>query len=93
METRVKTIGKSGQLSLGKAYAGQTVLIESPEPGVWHIKTAKVIPEKELWMYQEPAKSKIDEAIRWAEENPPQETDLDEFEKRMMERWEQHHKA
>jgi hypothetical protein len=86
METRVKTIGKSGQLSLGKQYAGQTVLIESPEPGVWHIKTAKVIPEKELWMHQA-AKSKIDEAIRWAETHPRQETDLDALEKMILERF------
>jgi len=73
----VKTIGSSGQLSLGKEYAGRTVVIESLEPGVWQIKTVQVIPDNELWMTREPAKSEIDEAVRWAEENPPAESDLD----------------
>jgi hypothetical protein len=32
--SRIKTIGHSGQLSLGKAYAGRTVIIDTPEEGV-----------------------------------------------------------
>ena len=79
MSQIIKTIGSSGQLSLGKEYAGRTVVIESLEPGVWQIKTVQVIPDNELWMTQEPAKSEIDEAVRWAEENPPVESNLDAF--------------
>jgi putative transposon-encoded protein len=30
----VKSIGASGQISLGKEHAGRKVLIETPEPGV-----------------------------------------------------------
>ena len=76
MAQSVKTIGSSGQLSLGKEYAGRTVLIETLEPGVWQVRTVQVIPDNELWMTREPAKSEIDEAVRWAEENPPAESDL-----------------
>ena len=79
MSQTVKTIGSSGQLSLGKEYAGRTVVIESLEPGVWQIKTVQVIPDNELWMMQEPARSEIDEAVRWAEENSPAESNLDTF--------------
>jgi putative transposon-encoded protein len=34
----VKTIGSSGQISLGKQYAGRTVTVEQVAEGVWTIK-------------------------------------------------------
>lgn len=40
----VKSIGASGQISLGKEHAGRKVLVETPEPGVWIIRTATIIP-------------------------------------------------
>ena len=43
----VKSIGKSGQISLGKEHAGKKVLVENPEPGVWVIRTATIIPDNE----------------------------------------------
>ncbi len=76
MQTLIKTVGASGQISLGKEYAGRHVIIEEIEEGVWLIKTASIIPDSEMWMHEEPAKSRIDSAIKWAEENKPSETDL-----------------
>ena len=35
---KVKTLGKSGEFSLGKAYVGQMVAVEKREPGVWLIR-------------------------------------------------------
>ena len=40
----VKQVGASGQISLGKEFAGRTVVIDSSTPGVWVIKTAQTIP-------------------------------------------------
>ena len=40
----VKSIGASGQISLGKEFAGRQVLIESPAKGVWIIQTAIIAP-------------------------------------------------
>ena len=62
----VKQVSPSGQISLGKKYAGKTVIIEQPEEGVWMIKTAITIPENELWLHQEPFKSKLEAAIQQA---------------------------
>jgi hypothetical protein len=73
----VKVIGASGQISLGKQYAGQTLLMEQVEEGVWLLKIAKVIPDSELWIHTEPEKTRIDKAVSWAGENPPEETDLE----------------
>jgi len=46
MET-IKSVGRSGQISLGKKYAGQTVLIDQIETGVWIVKLGRFIPENE----------------------------------------------
>jgi hypothetical protein len=89
----VKTVSPSGQISLGKKYAGRTVIIDEPEEGVWHIKTAWVIPDNEVWLHQEPDKSKIEAGLKWAETHPTKITDLDEFEKEILAKWEDKHSA
>jgi hypothetical protein len=84
----VKTVSPSGQISLGKKYAGRTVVIDEREEGVWLIKTAKVIPDNEAWLHEEPAKSKLEAALECIENRPFQETDLDQFETELLEKWE-----
>ena len=78
--TMVKTIGNKGQIELGNEYAGQEALIEQIEPGVWIIKLGQFIPHSERWLHQEDVKSELDEAVGWAEKNPPQSSDLDQLE-------------
>ena len=77
----IKTIGSSGQISLGKEYAGRTVLVEEVDQGVWLIKTAKIIPDSEMWLHEDPSGGRVDRAIAWAEQNPPEETDLKALDK------------
>ncbi len=81
MERRIpaiKTIGRSGQIALGKQYAGQHVLVDELEPGVWMIKLGKFIPQSERWLHQSEARARLDRAIRWAEAHPETaESDLD----------------
>ncbi len=72
----IKTVGRSGQISIGKEFAGQHVLIDEIEPGVWILKIGRFIPENEAWLHQEPTISELDEAVAWAETNPPTEADL-----------------
>lgn len=48
----VKVIGANGRISLGKQFAGRQVLVEEQEPGVWHIRTATVIPDNERWVHE-----------------------------------------
>ena len=45
----VKSIGASGQISLGKEFAGRQVLVESPAKGVWIIRTVTITPDHEPW--------------------------------------------
>ena len=82
MET-IKSVGRSGQISLGKKYAGQTVLIDQIETGVWVIKLGRFIPENEQWLHQPGLQRDLDQAIIWAEENPAQKSDLKTLESKL----------
>ena len=88
----IKTIGASGQISLGKEYAGRTVVVDNPEEGVWVIRTAQVIPDNELWLHEEPAKSKLEAGLAWARETPAEATDMESFEADVRARWEREHR-
>lgn len=79
----VKTVGQSGQITLGKAYAGRHALVDEVEPGVWVIKLGEFIPDSERWLHTPSAQTDLDEAIAWAESHPASETSLDELERQL----------
>ncbi|MEI2771576.1 MAG: hypothetical protein V9G98_12860 [Candidatus Competibacter sp.] len=79
----IKTVGQSGQIALGKAYAGRHVLMDELEPGVWLVKLGEFIPDSERWLHTPDVKANLDEAIAWAESHPALETDLDALAKRL----------
>ena len=72
----IKSIGSSGQISLGKEHAGRQVLVEIPEPGVWVIRTATVIPDNEKWMHKPTVKKDLTTALTWAQKTPAKATNL-----------------
>jgi hypothetical protein len=75
----IKTVGKSGQISLGKSYAGKTLRIRRQPDGSILLTPVAVIPESQLWTLEEPHRSAIERGMAWAAENPPAESDLDEL--------------
>ena len=79
----IKRVGNSGQISLGKKFAGQHVLVDEIESGVWLVKLGRFIPQSEQWIHSDEVKADLDEAIRWAEKTSPQSSDLNEIEKRI----------
>ena len=86
MLVEVKTIGSSGQLSLGKEHAGRTVTVENVEDGVWLIRTARVIPENELWLHSPGNKKTLNRAIAAAEKSPPRKSNLAAIERKLRHR-------
>ena len=76
MPVEIKTIGASGQISLGKQYAGRIVTVERIAEGVWTIKAAQVVPDDELWLHTPEARANLDRALEWSESHPRSETDL-----------------
>lgn len=70
---QVKVIGHNGQLSLGKEFAGQMVIIDQVDNGTWIIKTGEFIPDSEKWLYSGDNLEKLDRALSWAKNNQPKD--------------------
>ena len=79
----IKTVGSSGQISLGKKFAGQTVMLHEIDTGVWIIKLGRFIPDNEKWLHRPAVQAELKEAMAWAEKNPPEDTNLEELESRI----------
>ncbi len=79
----IKKVGSSGQISLGKKFAGQTVMLSELDPGVWLIKLGRFIPENEKWLHAPDVETALNKAVDWAEKNPPADTDVHDLENRI----------
>ncbi len=79
MGTTIKVVGKSGQITLGKRFAGKKVMVEERYPGYWVIRTGEFIPDDEAWLHRAPAKEIIEKGLEWAGKNAPAETDLEKL--------------
>ncbi|HLD84452.1 MAG TPA: hypothetical protein VI844_01630 [Coxiellaceae bacterium] len=55
MAAQVKVIGSNGQISLGKEFAGKSVLVEQIDAYSWVIKTGQFIPDNEKWLLENKA--------------------------------------
>ena len=82
----IKVIGKSGQISLGKSYAGKTLRVERREDGSIVLTAVAMVPETQLWTIEEPDRSRIARGLAWAAETKPSETDIDGLLKRRARR-------
>ena len=80
----IKVVGKSGQISLGKALAGMEFLMEQLPGGDIVLKRAVVIPQNERWLHEPAMQEKLAKADAWMRENKPQETDIDALEARLV---------
>ena len=73
----IKVVGKSGQISLGKRYAGKTLRLERRKDGTVVLTAVAMVPENQLWTLEEPHRSRIERGLAWAAATEPQETDLE----------------
>lgn len=73
----IKQVGMSGQITIGKKYAGKTVqVIEDEKEGKIILLLGSFIPENERWIYTEPHYSQLQESLKYIATHPPQETKL-----------------
>jgi hypothetical protein len=72
----VKRVGSSGQISLGRQFAGKLIRVEQLHDGRFLLTPVVDVPESELWTLQEPDKSRIEAGLAWAASTPAAETDL-----------------
>lgn len=84
--TELKVVGKSGQISLGKTYAGKAMRLERREDGSILLTAVAMVPESQLWTLDAPHRSRIERGLAWAAEAAPAETDVSGLLKRRMRR-------
>jgi len=51
----IKNVDSKGRLTLGESFANATVIVESRGEGEVIVKLARVIPEREAWLYDNKA--------------------------------------
>lgn len=81
MATQVKVVGKSGQISLGKEFAGQQMLVEEIEPGEWRIRAVVVVPRSQAWVHTEVLQTRLAKAIDRVQSTEPKDTNLSKLKK------------
>jgi hypothetical protein len=81
-QVEIKVVGKSGQISLGKSYAGRTLRLERRGDGTMLLTAVALVPESQLWTLEEPHRSQIARGLTWAAATRTKETDLDMLTKR-----------
>jgi hypothetical protein len=74
---QIKVVGKSGQISLGKRYAGKTLRLEQRNDGTLVLTSVALVPESQLWTLDEPHRTRIGRGIAWAAVTEPRDTDVD----------------
>ena len=72
----LKMVGASGQISLGKKYAGKYFEMTEWEDGTIVMVPMRVIPESEAWLHTPEIKAQLERADAWFREHPPTETDI-----------------
>jgi hypothetical protein len=70
----------SGQIALGKEFAGRTAVVEEVEPGVWVVKLSQFVPDSERWLWQSDVQASLERAEAYAAANPAQASDLEALE-------------
>ena len=78
----IKVVGKSGQISLGKSYAGKTLRLERRSDGTMILTAVAVVPESQLWTLEEPHRSQIARGLTWAASTEARETNLEALTRR-----------
>lgn len=75
----LKMVGTSGQLSLGKKYAGQYFEVEQQADGAVLLRPMKVVPDAEAWVHEPAMRERLRRAGEWTTRTLPAETKLDKL--------------
>ena len=76
----LKIVGKSGQISLGKALAGMGFVMETLPGGDILLRHSVVVPINERWLHEPAMSDKLAQADDWMRNHPARESSLEEVE-------------
>ena len=71
MAFAVKEVGKSGQICLGKARAGERFKVQEQPNGDLLLQRVLMIPADQAWVYTKETQAVIAKAKQWLAKNPP----------------------
>lgn len=80
----IKTVGRSGQISLGKTLVDTEFIVEELPGGDIILKRALVVPLNERWLHEPAMKEKLARADEWMRQNPPRETHWNDLEAKFI---------
>lgn len=75
----LKMVGNSGQLSLGKKYAGRYFQVQHQPDGAVLLRPMTLVPADEAWAHEPAMRDQLRRAGEWAKRTPPAETNLDKL--------------
>ena len=73
----IKVVGKSGQIALGKSFAGKALRVEHARNGSIVLTPVAIVRESQLWTVEEPHRSRISRGLSWASSTEPRDTRLE----------------
>jgi hypothetical protein len=82
----VKMVGSSGQLSLGKEFAGQYYELERLSDGAIVLRPMKVVPASEAWVHEPQVQYQLKKAAKWLKDTPRSETSIDALQRKSRKR-------
>jgi hypothetical protein len=82
----VKMVGSSGQLSLGKEFAGQYYELERLPDGAIVLRPMKVVPASEAWVHEPQVQYQLKKAAKWLKDTPRSESSIDALQRKSRKR-------
>ena len=70
----IKIVGTSGQVYIGKEFAGKQIQLVKKDDSTIVITKGQFIPDNEKWLYRDNNLEKLMKAVEWSE-NTPRRTD------------------
>ena len=67
----LKQVGTSGQVALGKQFAGKYFEVSTREDGVIEFRPMVVIPESQAWLHTPEMQKCLDASEQWMAKHPP----------------------
>ncbi|MBI4405993.1 MAG: hypothetical protein HY537_17670 [Deltaproteobacteria bacterium] len=80
---KVLTVPPNGQISIGKAWAGKQISVETVDDNQIVITAGTFIPAHQEMFYTREAKAKLDSFNEWSQKNPPKKTGFRELRKKL----------
>ncbi|MCX6109677.1 MAG: hypothetical protein NTZ90_08765 [Proteobacteria bacterium] len=73
-QKKIVTVGKNGQISIGKEYAGRTLEIAFFEDGRAMLSPGRFVPDHQAIFFTPDAEDKLARFAVWEKDHPPEGT-------------------